>query len=76
MRWSADEAAPLHWLPPPLAWVAQHRIVALAGLELEQKQSLFLAHAQGSPYPSNALVMATLSGAATNGQAGGAGGSP
>lgn len=55
-----DEAAPLHWLPPPLAWAAPHRLVALAGLELEQKEGLFPAHAQGSPYPSNALVVATL----------------
>ncbi|KAL4440486.1 hypothetical protein ABPG75_003487 [Micractinium tetrahymenae] len=62
-----DEAAPLHWLPPPLAWAAPHRIVALAGLELEQKQGLFPAHAQGSPYPSNALVAATLGGAGGSG---------
>lgn len=72
-----DEAAPLHWLPPPLAWVAQHRIVALAGLELEQKQDLFPAHAQGSPYPSNALVVATLDSATTTAsQVDGAGGRP
>lgn len=76
-RLPADEAAPLHWLPPPLAWVAQHRIVALAGLELEQKQDLFPAHAQGSPYPSNALVVATLDSATTTAsQVDGAGGRP
>lgn len=77
-RSSAGEAAPLHWLPPPLAWAAPHRLVALAGLELEQKEGLFPAHAQGSPYPSNALVVATLcrvdadgSGADTNGSGAG-----
>ena len=41
-------------------WAAHHRLVALGGLELEEKEQLFPAHAQGSPYPSNALVVATL----------------
>jgi len=59
----ADEAAPLHWLPLPAAWVAHHRLVAVEGLEVESKQELFPAHAHGNPYPSNAIVAATLSGA-------------
>jgi hypothetical protein len=36
--------------------------VALAGLELEEKQRMFSAHAQGSPYPSSAVVVASLQG--------------
>lgn len=56
----AEEAAPLHWLPPAAAWVAGARLVALGGLELEEKQRLFPAHAQTSTYPSNALVAASL----------------
>ncbi|PSC71937.1 F-box only 3 isoform X2 [Micractinium conductrix] len=55
-----EEAAPLHWLPPPAAWIAHNRLVALGGLELDEKQRLFPAPAQGNPYPSNALVAATL----------------
>lgn len=56
------EAAPLHWLPCAAAWMAHNRVVALGGLEVEDKQRLFPAHAQGNPYPSNALVVASLSG--------------
>lgn len=53
-------AAPLHWLPPAAAWVTADRVVALGGLELDDKQALFPRHAHGSPYPSNALVVASL----------------
>ena len=56
----AGEAAPLHWLLPPAVWAASSGLLALAGLELEDKQALFPAHAHGSPYPSNALVAANL----------------
>lgn len=57
----AEEAPPLHYLPRPAAWVSHsHQVLALGGLELEEKQRLFPAYAQGSPYPSNALVLATL----------------
>lgn len=57
----AEEAPPLHWLPRAAAWLSHsHQLLALGGLELEDKQRLFPAYAQGSPYPSNALVLASL----------------
>jgi hypothetical protein len=56
------EAAPLHWLPGCSAWMAHNRLVALGGLELEDKQMMYPAHAQGNPYPSNALVVSSLRG--------------
>ena len=57
----AEEVPPLHWLPRAAAWLSHsHQLLALGGLELEDKQRLFPAYAQGSPYPSNALVLASL----------------
>ncbi|PRW39330.1 hypothetical protein C2E21_7136 [Chlorella sorokiniana] len=54
---NGEEAPPLHWLPRPAAWLSHnHQLLALGGLELEEKQQLFPAYAQGSPYPSNALT--------------------
>lgn len=52
---------PLHWLPPAPAWVAGPGLVAIVGLELEEKQELFPAHAQGATsYPSNAVSVCCL----------------
>jgi hypothetical protein len=49
------------WQPPAAAWMAHNRLVALGGLEVEDKRQLFpRERAPASPYPSNGLVVASL----------------
>jgi hypothetical protein len=50
------------WQPPAAAWmVAHNRLMALSGLEVEDKLRLLPKNrAPASAYPSNALVVASL----------------
>jgi hypothetical protein len=55
-----DDMAQPHWLPPPAAWLAHNRLLALGGLEPDELQDAFSSGRQKAKWPCNALIVASL----------------
>ncbi|KAL4856340.1 hypothetical protein ACK3TF_003150 [Chlorella vulgaris] len=55
-----DDTAQPHWLPPPAAWLAHNRLLALGGLEPDELQDAFFSGRQKAKWPCNALIVASL----------------